>query len=937
MPQADKLIFTHLPAYALFIRDNHLVPYIQEQLKISREVNLPMLRFFEGIADDELISMSISSHREFLTSAGDNHMRQQLEKALTLWVADQLGTIKREEVTAEDITLASYMRKKALIKFLSYYTSDVNDAIAIINEIDIYTVESDTAATNIYLKLLKQRVNEQVFFTEVISNTTPGLNYVLNIENRQINYANKNATQFFGIDQKELHDMGSTFLEERVHPDDLADTVMGLASCTEASDGAVLSWEMRLKNVAGAYVWMRNYASVFKRNTDGVPVEIVGIILDIDREKETAAQLMLREAELMKSEDLYKQAQARTHIGNWTWDIKADKVSWSDEMYRIYGLEPQSVTVNYEMYMGRIHTEDRADREHQLQAVMETGMPEDHHYRIVMDDNSVRILHTKSELYYDVDGKPGQMTGTCQDVTDKQLLIQRLQESERLNKHAQAISHMGNWTLDMSTKKLEWSDEVYRIYNLEPQSLATSHTLDKYNHPDDKEMVRLKIAEALETQQAFDFSYRIVLDKGIIKTLHAKGEVERAATGNPQKIYGTVQDITEQKAVEKRLKDYQEFIGKITDVTPSIIATYNIHTGKYSFINEAVEKLLGYPAAKIMQEGVAFLSTLVHPDDVQTMMEKNGKALEDANKLGHNGDEPIVEFKYRVRNSDGMYRWMHTYGTIFERNEEGLVESVLNISVDITEQEVAEQELYQKNLQLQQSNTSLEEYAYITSHDLKEPLRKIATFSDRILMTQKDVLHEEGKQYLTKIIESSRRMQKMINDLLSVSTILGNKSYETVSLNTLVDEALQSLDHKIEEQGAIVDTEPLPTVSVVPSQFRQLFQNLVNNSLKFAREGVPSHITIGYKFLTSKAVAHLDLKRTNKYLQIELQDNGIGFDNQYADKIFAIFQRLHGVADYEGTGIGLAVCKKIVENHEGIIYAQGIQNQGATFTIIIPL
>jgi light-regulated signal transduction histidine kinase (bacteriophytochrome) len=236
---------------------------------------------------------------------------------------------------------------------------------------------------------------------------------------------------------------------------------------------------------------------------------------------------------------------------------------------------------------------------------------------------------------------------------------------------------------------------------------------------------------------------------------------------------------------------------------------------------------------------------------------------------------------------------------------------------------------------LLQSNASLEEYAYVASHDLKEPLRKITTFSDRILASQYTALGEDGKVYFNKIILAANRMQKMINDLLSVSTILGNNAYELCDLNVILAEAIQPLDHKIEENKAVIESDSLPSVSAVPSQFRQLFQNLIGNSLKFARPGVPSHIKISHKIVTHKAVEQYDLAKAKRYLQIEVEDNGIGFDNQYAGKIFAIFQRLHGKTEYDGTGIGLTICKKVVENHSGAIFAKGNPGKGTIFTVII--
>lgn len=160
----DKLVFSYLPGYARFVRDNYLVPYIQEQIRISREIELPMLRFFQNVTNDQLIAMAIESHRAFLTAAEENRLKEHFEKSLEVWMADGLGIMKRDEITAQDITFAGYIRKKSLIKFLPSYTTDVNESIEIINEIDTLTVEGDTAATNVYIKLLKERINEQVFF-----------------------------------------------------------------------------------------------------------------------------------------------------------------------------------------------------------------------------------------------------------------------------------------------------------------------------------------------------------------------------------------------------------------------------------------------------------------------------------------------------------------------------------------------------------------------------------------------------------------------------------------------------------------------------------------------------------------------------------------------------------------------------------------------------
>jgi light-regulated signal transduction histidine kinase (bacteriophytochrome) len=264
------------------------------------------------------------------------------------------------------------------------------------------------------------------------------------------------------------------------------------------------------------------------------------------------------------------------------------------------------------------------------------------------------------------------------------------------------------------------------------------------------------------------------------------------------------------------------------------------------------------------------------------------------------------------------------------------VAHILNISLDITDKIEAEQQAEEKNRRLEQSNASLQEFAYIASHDLKEPLRKITTFGDRLLLSQRGNIDEEGQVYLSKIIDAAQRMHELIGDVLSVSLISSDQTFEKQSLKRILDDVLQSLEHHIEQVNAEIHTDNLPVVAVVASQFRQLFQNLLTNSFKFARKDSQPIVRISHRFLHPGEALPPGLTSARRYLELKIADNGIGFDNRYSGKIFAIFQRLHARKEFEGTGIGLAICKKIVENHGGVISADGFPNKGATFTITIP-
>jgi signal transduction histidine kinase len=296
----------------------------------------------------------------------------------------------------------------------------------------------------------------------------------------------------------------------------------------------------------------------------------------------------------------------------------------------------------------------------------------------------------------------------------------------------------------------------------------------------------------------------------------------------------------------------------------------------------------------------------------------------------------MIQYECRLRSKEEAWRWFLVREIVFKTNEAGEIKQVLGAALDINRRKEMERTILQNTLQLEQSNSSLEEFAYVASHDLKEPLRKISTFGDRMLASQSDNLNDEGRMYLKKIIDASQRMQTMITDLLSISMISGNRSFEPYSLQKILEETLQTLEHKIEQQNAMVTSSSLPELNIVPSQFRQLFLNLLSNSLKFIRPDVQPVITISYNLVPQEQLIHYQLSAAPFYHKIVFSDNGIGFENEFAGKIFTIFQRLHGRSEYEGSGIGLAICKKIVTHHGGIIYAESELGKGATFTIILP-
>ena len=235
---------------------------------------------------------------------------------------------------------------------------------------------------------------------------------------------------------------------------------------------------------------------------------------------------------------------------------------------------------------------------------------------------------------------------------------------------------------------------------------------------------------------------------------------------------------------------------------------------------------------------------------------------------------------------------------------------------------------------MKRTNKELESFNYVASHDLQEPLRKIQVFSNAILSSEMNALSEKGKEYFIRMNSAANRMKRLIEDLLIFSrTTVTNAVFEYCDLNIMLEEVLSTLKFSIDETNAIIESEKLPVAYIIPFQFRQVFQNLISNSIKYRKPEIAPRIKITAKKVREK----INSQPENDYIKLTFSDNGIGFEQQHAEKIFELFQRLHTKEEYPGTGIGLAICKKIIQNHHAYILAKGEMNVGATFEIYLPV
>lgn len=290
------------------------------------------------------------------------------------------------------------------------------------------------------------------------------------------------------------------------------------------------------------------------------------------------------------------------------------------------------------------------------------------------------------------------------------------------------------------------------------------------------------------------------------------------------------------------------------------------------------------------------------------------------------------EGEIRNRAKDGTFYWVNTTIVPF-MGEDGKPEQYVAVRYEITERKIAEEKLQVYSKKLEVSNQELQDFASVAAHDLQEPLRKIQSFSDRLKIKSKDELKPESLDYLDRIQSSAHRMQVLINDLLTYSRVTTKaQPFTPLDMNQVVAHVVSDLEIRLEQSHGQVLWKNLLAVEADETQMHQLFLNLIGNALKFFRPGVPPIVKIESRILSPSP-----LGKTGPACQFTISDNGIGFDEKYLDRIFTIFQRLHGRHEYEGTGIGLAVCRKIVDRHGGTITARSVANEGSSFLITLPL
>ena len=525
---------------------------------------------------------------------------------------------------------------------------------------------------------------------------------------------------------------------------------------------------------------------------------------------------------------------------------------------------------------------------------------------------------------------------------------QEKQKQSQLN-NAESVFMYGSWEWTLGTDYVVWSNGLFDIFGYDateyPDSKMAYGVYNQHIVAEDKPRVALISQDAVANKKLFyEFEHEIIDEKGNRKLLAVKGRCYLNEEGNVDRVLGTSEDVTKLKELEntlkykvEELKKAHEELEKAKDLFKEAEALANYGSFDWDvekdiiLWSDGLKRLFAGNNISKLPENLkySFFESRIHRDDTDRINEIVQTAIK---------NKKPYSFEHRLINLDEVEKTVHTQGWVTTNENDELLRFIGN-TVDITEMKVYEKDLKYKIEELNRSNQDLEQFAYIASHDLQEPLRKIMAFGDRLSTKYGEELGSDGQFYLSRMLDAASRMKILMENLLSYSRVsTKTEPFELVDLGLTVEGILSDLEMKIQDVDAQITMMKMPTLNALPTQMQQLFQNLITNALKFIKPNVKPIISIEAYETDFQEVSLVGVPfKHDKYYKIVVSDNGIGFDAEYAEKIFLIFQRLHGRSEFEGTGLGLAICKKIVDNHHGYIIAKSELNKGATFTVYLPI
>ncbi|MFL5810662.1 MAG: PAS domain S-box protein, partial [Flavisolibacter sp.] len=545
-------------------------------------------------------------------------------------------------------------------------------------------------------------------------------------------------------------------------------------------------------------------------------------------------------------------------------------------------------------------------------------------YRVHAKNGSIVWLRNRSRIFRKNENqKVTHILSILQDITKEKNFNDQIDLQNKIFGYAEEIANMGTWTWNPDTNQVTYSDNMFNLFRLDRSVTPGFDTLPPFIHPDDRARI-LQIANNLkEGEDSKEAEYRVIRADGAERIFRNKTKLLRTEK-NDRLFIGTTQDITDEITLRRKLEERTQYAESMIDSSINRMLVYDKDMNIIGW-NRRSEEIMGVKKEQAIGKNVFELFPKVGEDP------ELKKAYEDALK----GDYIYLPAKRST--------YLNIYYERFFiplKDAEGKTYAVLNTMHDVTDMVNRSKELLQlnnvleqKNRELEQKNEEITHFAFVASHDLKEPLRKMRTFSDWILHHEN--LSETGSSFLNKLTGAVKRMDRLIEDILVLTKIhADDRRDEEVKLAVVLEDVIAEMKEDILSSQTTIESDSLPSIKGNSNQVFYLFKNLISNAIKFQNKGSIPNIKIDASVVRNESNA---FNSKDDYLCVRFVDNGFGFDVKLSRKIFQVFQRLHSRNEFEGTGMGLAICKKIMENHNGFIKVKSEEGKGSEFACYFPL
>lgn len=713
---------------------------------------------------------------------------------------------------------------------------------------------------------------------------------------------------------------------------------------------------------------------------------------------EDITEEMLAGNQVKRLERQLDEALSIGSIGTWVWDIQRDIIIATKNLAQIFGVTIEQVTsgVPLSTLTKSIYEEDRERVSTAIDEAVSKKSKFEEEYRTVLPDGRVRWVLARGKVETDDSGKATSFPGALIDITERKVAEEAIRQNEaELRFLADSMAQL-IW-ITRPDGYYEYFNQRWYEYTGATEKRSEGRGWSALFHPDDKKQARTQWHHSLKTGEPYEIEYRLWhAPTKQYRWVISRALPLRNDSGEIQKWYGTCTDIHDQKIISQNQSllaatskalgstlDYHKTLQSVAKLmVPEMADWCSVEileeSGKLNQVAVAhkdPKKVkwakeyrrhqgtpdLNAPAGlpQVLRSGEAEFYPII-TDEMLAASAKSKEELKLARELGlcsaiivplkvHDktiGALTLISAEQQRHYSQIDLEMAEELGlraslamtnaTLYESAQNELTErrrlqDELREANETLEHRIKlrTRELEKSNNELQRSNRELEDFAYVASHDLQEPLRKIQAFSNLVESEYGGQLGE-GKDYVRRMRNAANRMSVLIQDLLSFSRVTTKaQAFRSINLDTIASEAISDLQARIDETGGEVKFQDLGTIDADPVQMRQLLQNLIGNGLKFHKPDIPPVVTVSTEAKKSPS-------GKSETCILKVVDNGVGFDEKYLDRVFAVFQRLHGRDTYEGTGIGLAVCRKIAERHGGSITAKSTLGNGATFIVKLP-